>query len=96
MADPEEKRKQVARVYAGMDELELKELAEQVWSLTKMGQELLRAELDRRELGFELVKVVSASPEGQSPNLVTLPSLEICRKHCSLKAFLSPREWKAI
>jgi hypothetical protein len=70
MADFEEKRTEVARLYAGMAEEELKKLTAEAWSLTEIGKEALRAELARRGLTFELVE--AAPPEVQSGNLVLL------------------------
>jgi hypothetical protein len=70
MADSEEKRNQVAQLYAGMSDTELKTLADEAWSLTEMGKEALRAELRRRGLEFELA--AAAAPEIQSSSLVTL------------------------
>jgi hypothetical protein len=67
MADSEEKRKQVAQLYASMSDVELKRLADAAWSLTEAGKELLRAELDRRGLKFELATAPAAAEAAQDP-----------------------------
>jgi hypothetical protein len=72
MAESEEKRDQVARLYGGMSEAELKNLAEEATSLTETGKELLRAELARRGLEFDLAMVDTATPEVPSRDIVTL------------------------
>jgi ribosomal protein S27AE len=70
MADSEEKRNQFAQLYASMSDPELKKLADEAWTLTETGKEMLRAELSRRRLEFELAS--AAPPEVQPSNLVTL------------------------
>jgi len=70
MADSQEKRKQVAQLYAGMSDVELKRLADSAWSLTETGKEVLRAELDRRELKFELATAAAEPPEDPSTSVV--------------------------
>jgi len=69
MADPEEKRQELAKFYASMTEEELRKLAEEAWSLTEIGKETLRSELARRGLKIELA---AAPPEIQSGILVLL------------------------
>jgi hypothetical protein len=54
MADSEEKRNQAAQQYARMTDSELEILAGEAWSLTDVGKDVLRAELARRGLQFEL------------------------------------------
>jgi hypothetical protein len=72
MAESEEKRKQVAQLYAGMSEAELKKLASEAWSLTETGKESLRAELARRGLDIALAKTEAVPPQAPSSNVVTL------------------------
>ncbi len=72
MADSEEKRKQVAQLYADMSDIELNDLADEAWSLTETGKETLRAELARRGLEFELDTTVPAPLEVYPRNLVVL------------------------
>lgn len=72
MANSEEKRKQVAQLYAGMSEAELKKLADEAWSLTETGKESLRAELARRGLEFALASTEAVAPQAPSSNVVTL------------------------
>ena len=70
MAGPEETREQIAQLYAGMSEEELKGLANEAWSLTDNGKDVLRAELIRRGLDFDLV--MTPPEKAPSVNLVTL------------------------
>ncbi len=70
MADSEEKRKQVAQLYAGMSNVELKRLSDSAWSLTQTGKALLSAELDRRGLKFELATAAAEPPEDPLRNVV--------------------------
>jgi hypothetical protein len=70
MADSEEKRKQVAQLYARMSDVELKRLADSAWSLTETGKALLRAELDRRGLKFELATAAAELPQDPSTSVV--------------------------
>jgi hypothetical protein len=72
MADSEEKRKQVAQLYAGMSDAELKKLADEAWSLTETGKVSLRAELTRRGLEFALATASPVAPEAPLSNVVTL------------------------
>jgi hypothetical protein len=88
MADSEEKRKQVAQLYASMSESELKTLADEAWSLTETGKELLRAELARRGLQFELAKAAPAAPEVQPNKLVTLRQYRDLPEALLAKGFL--------
>jgi len=72
MPDSEEERNRVAQLYASMSDIELRDLAEEAWSLTETGKETLRAELERRGLEFELDTTDPASLEVQPRNLVAL------------------------
>ena len=67
MDGSEEKRKQVARLYAGMSDEELEELAGERLSLTEIGLELLGAEISRRGLDLPPVKVVDHEAPGKIP-----------------------------
>ena len=69
MSHSEEKRQQVAWLYASMSDSELETLANEAWTLTELGEEVLRAELTRRGLEFELA---SAPPEAPINNFVAL------------------------
>jgi hypothetical protein len=55
-----------------MGDIELKDLADEAWSLTEAGRELLRAELARRGLEFELDTTAPAALEVRPRNLVAL------------------------
>jgi hypothetical protein len=70
MADSEDKRKQAAQLYAAMQDVELNRLADSAWSLTELGKELLRAELDLRGLKFELATVSPVATEDPSSSVV--------------------------
>ena len=50
MTDSEDKRNEIAQLYTSMSDLELKDLAEEAWSLTEIGKEKLRAELARNKV----------------------------------------------
>jgi hypothetical protein len=65
-----DKRPQLAQVYAGMTEDELRSLAGEAWSLTKIGKELLKVELARRGVGIELSE--SLAEDANVNGLVTL------------------------
>jgi hypothetical protein len=67
MANSEEKRKQVAQLYSGMSDMELQRLADVAWSLTENGRGLLRAEVDRRGLKFELATAAAAAEPPEDP-----------------------------
>jgi hypothetical protein len=67
MVDSDERRKQVAQLYASMREEELNELADEAWTLTESGKELLRAELARRGLEFELAGAASLDVRSGNP-----------------------------
>ena len=56
MADSQSdnKREQVARVYEGMTDRELEDLAEDAWSLTDIGENALNGELAKRNLHVDL------------------------------------------
>jgi len=88
MADSEDKRKQVAQLYASKSDAELKTLADEAWSLTETGKELLQAELTRRGLEFELVTVAAVPPETQSSDLVTIRKYRDLPEALLAKGFL--------
>jgi hypothetical protein len=70
MPDSEEKRRELAQYYASISEEELRELAEEAWSLTEIGKETLRHELARRGLKIELA--AAPPPDVKLGNLVTI------------------------
>jgi hypothetical protein len=71
MADSgSDKRRQLAEVYAGMTEGELRSLAGEAWSLTKIAKELLKVELTRRGIEIELNE--SPAEDANVDGLVTL------------------------
>jgi hypothetical protein len=86
MADPEENRKQVAQLYAGMSEEELKKLADDAWSLTEMGKDLLRAELERR--GLDVALATAEVPAAQVSNAVILRKFRDLPEALLAKGFL--------
>jgi rubredoxin len=86
MADFEEKRKDVAHLYAGMSDAELQSLADAAWSLTEIGKEALRAELGRRGLAFNLATV--AAPKSQPSDLITLRKFRDLPEALLAKGFL--------
>lgn len=86
MTDSIEKRNRVAQLYAGMSEPELKKLADEAWSLTDTGKEVLRAELARRGLEFELAPAAAA--ELESRHLVTLRQFRDLPEALLAKGFL--------
>jgi hypothetical protein len=71
-----------------MGDSELKTLADEAWSLTESGKEVLRAELDRRGLEFELVTAAPSAPEDRSSNLVTLRKFRDLPEALLAKGFL--------
>ena len=90
MADSEEKRDQVAQLYSGMSDAELKTLADAAWSLTEAGTEVLRAELARRGLELELAMVAPAAPQVQTDiRLVTLRQYRDLPEALLAKGFLA-------
>jgi hypothetical protein len=88
MTDSEEHRDQIAQLYTSMSDLELKDLAEEAWSLTEMGKETLLTELTRRGLNFELETVAPAIPETHLRNLVTLRKFRDLPEALLAKGFL--------
>jgi hypothetical protein len=88
MADSEEKRNQVAQLYASMSDIELKDLASEAWSLTEMGKETLRGELARRGLEFELDTAAPAALEVHRRNLVALRQFRDLPEALLAKGFL--------
>jgi len=69
-ADPEAERKRLAEHYASITDEELRQLADDAWSLTDSAKELLKAELSRRGLAIELRD--SSATEESAPGLVIL------------------------
>jgi hypothetical protein len=88
MADSEDRRKQVAQLYARMSDPELKALADAAWSLTATGKEALLAELARRELNFVLATVAPAATKDPSSNFVTLRKFRDVPEALLAKGFL--------
>jgi hypothetical protein len=89
MADSEEKRDQFAQLYSRMSDAELKTLADDAWTLTKTGTEVLRAELARRGLEFELATVAPAASQVQpNINLITLRQYRDLPEALLAKGFL--------
>jgi hypothetical protein len=72
MASFEETRNQVAQLYSGMSDAELKKLADEAWSLTDIGKDALRVELVRRGLEFVLATVAPTATQVPSSSMVTL------------------------
>jgi hypothetical protein len=62
----------LAEVYAGMDEVELRELAQDAGSLTDVARETLKAELSKRKLDVALEYPAENPDKAAHPNLVTL------------------------
>jgi hypothetical protein len=56
MSDSEGNREQIAQLYANMGDEELRNLADEAWTLTDSGKDLLIAELARRGLDFALAE----------------------------------------
>jgi hypothetical protein len=79
-SDIEKKKQQAAQVYAGMADEELRNLAEESWSLTEIGKEALKFELARRGLDIQL----ATSP----PDKVDADSLITIRQFRDLPAAL--------
>src|SRR5260370_42069087 len=79
-SDIEKKKQQAAQVYAGMADEELRNLAEESWSLTEIGKEALKFELARRGLDIQL----DTSP----PDKVDADSLITIRQFRDLPAAL--------
>jgi hypothetical protein len=88
MADSDEKRNQVAQLYASMSDIELNDLADEAWSLTETGKETLRAELARRGLEFELDTTAPAALEVQPRHLVALRQFRDLPEALLAKGFL--------
>src|SRR5580692_67948 len=95
MTDSEEHRDQIAQLYTSMSDLELKDLAEEAWSLTEMGKETLLTELTRRGLNFELETVAPAIPETHLRNLVTLRKFRDLPEALLAKGFLESAGWES-
>ena len=74
MADIENERHRVATLYAGMDEDELRRLADNASTLTDAGREALKLELSRRGLEIAL----HFSPVLYDSELSNLPSRYAC------------------
>jgi hypothetical protein len=88
MTDSEEKRHRIVQLYASMSDIELKDLAEEAWSLTETGKEALRAELARRRLEFELDTTAPAALEVHTRNLVALRQFRDLPEALLAKGFL--------
>jgi ribosomal protein S27E len=88
MTDSEDKRDEIAQLYTSMSDLELKDLAEEAWSLTEIGKEKLRAELARRGLNVELDTVAPAEPEAHVRNLVAIRKFRDLPEALLAKGFL--------
>jgi hypothetical protein len=71
-SDIEKKRRQVAQLYAGMSEGELRKLAQEAWSLTEIGKEALKFELRRRGLDVQLSESAAAEHGPKISDLVIL------------------------
>jgi Putative prokaryotic signal transducing protein len=67
---PEATRKRLAEHYASLTEEELRELADDGWSLTDVAREILKAEVSRRGLTFEVRE--APLQDSEHPRLVTL------------------------
>jgi len=94
-SDSNSQRHLVAQVYAGMTEIELREIAEEAWSLTEIGKEELKAELTRRGLNVELAD--SPAKDTEINNFVILrrcrdlPEAELAKSYlesAGIKCFL--------
>jgi hypothetical protein len=70
MADFEEKKNRAAQQYSTLTDVELKQLADEAWSLTDAGKQALQEELTRRSLDFELVAALAS--EAPPSKLITL------------------------
>ena len=70
MTDSAERRVQIAQLYSSMSDSELKSRADEAWTLTESGKEVLRVELARRGLKFDLVS--ADVPKVPAGDLVTL------------------------
>jgi hypothetical protein len=62
----------LAELYAGMDEVELRELAQDAGALTDVAQKTLRAELSKRKLDVALEYPAEKADEPSHPELITL------------------------
>ncbi len=70
--DPEEERRRLAQLYAGMSEGELQQLAQGAGSLTESAREALKFELSRRGLKVELGDPAGPTDDVESGKVVTL------------------------
>jgi hypothetical protein len=66
----------------------LKALADEAWSLTETGKELLQVELARRGLEFVLATAAAVPPETQSSDLVTIRKYRDLPEALLAKCFL--------
>jgi len=94
-SDSENRRHLVAQVYASMTETELREIAEEAWSLTQIGKEELKAELTRRGLDVDLAE--SPAKDAEIRNFVIirrcrdLPEADLAKsslESAGIKSFL--------
>jgi hypothetical protein len=86
MTETDDKRKQVAQLYASMSEEELKLLADEAWTLTETGKELLSDELARRDLNYQLTTV--AKPDEILGNYVMIRKFRDLPEALLAKGFL--------
>jgi hypothetical protein len=70
MTDFEARKKRAAEQYASLTDDELTQLAAEAWSLTEVGKEALRPELNRR--GLQVALAAAPPPKVPPPNLVTI------------------------
>lgn len=75
-------------MYASKSDAELKTLADEAWSLTETGKELLQAELARRGLAFELAAAAAVPPVAQSSDLITIRKYRDLPEALLAKGFL--------
>jgi hypothetical protein len=95
MADSQSdnKREQVARVYEGMTDRELEDLAEDAWSLTDIGKNALKGELAKRNLHVDLNEL--RPQHEQTSRLVVLRRFTDYPKLNLPRAFSNQRESSA-
>jgi hypothetical protein len=86
MPDSAEKRSQISKLYASMADEELKKLADEAWSLTDVGRDLLKAELTGRKLDFELATTIA--PESLPKNIALIRQFRDLPEALLAKGFL--------
>lgn len=72
MDHSQNERERLAELYTGMDEVELRELAQDAGSLTDAARETLKAGLSKRKLDVALEYPAEKADEPPHPELVTL------------------------